>query len=71
MTLVNPIRIRVPCIAGPMPPVELLFSRKPRLSTGAPLTMTSQRMLIKGVTAIITQAAQRIKKRRFLNFLKA
>lgn len=70
MRLVNPIKISVPCIAGPMPPLELFWIRKLMLSCGAPLTVTSQRMLSSGVTAMITHAAHRTKKRRFLNFLK-
>ena len=65
--LVNPIRISVPCIAGPMPPLELLLSKKPRLSCGAPLAITSHRILSNGTTATITHAAHKIKKRRFLN----
>ena len=68
--LVNPIKMRVPCIAGPMPPSELLLIRKLRLSCGAPLTITSHRMLISGVTAKITQMPHRIKNRLFLNFRK-
>ena len=70
MRLVKPIRISVPCIAGPMPPLRCFGLRKLRLSCGAPLTMTSQRMLSNGATAMTTHAAQRTKKRWFLNFLK-
>ena len=68
MRLVNPIRISVPCIAGPIPPFELFCIKKFMLSCGAPLEMTSHRMLSNGVTAMITHAAHRTKKSRFLNF---
>jgi hypothetical protein len=57
-------------MAGPIPPFAVVAVRKFRLSCGAPLMMTSKRMLISGVTAITTHAAQRTKNRRFLNFLK-
>ena len=68
--LVNPIKMSVPCIAGPMPPLELFCIRKLRLICGAPLDMTSQRILSNGITATITQTAQRTKNRRFLNLRK-
>jgi hypothetical protein len=68
--LVKPMRIRVPWIAGPMPPPEVVWVRKAMLSWGAPRITTSVRMLIKGTIAITTHIAQRTKNRRFLNLRK-
>ena len=58
MALVNPIKINVPCMAGPM-----LF-RRPfpvkncQFMAGAPRTMTSKRILSRGTMAIMTQIKQ-------------
>lgn len=50
-------------MAGPIPPVELVWVMKSRLSWGAPRIITSQSILIKGITAISAHNPHKTKKR--------